>query len=96
MKVEINGHEYSFELNGFAPMYAYEVIMGEPFIGTSTRNIHVMSYSTLLSSNPHAPKLSLAEFTEWLYAHPVEEQAMAQAILDEFTRRAALMGKKKE
>lgn len=96
MKVEINGAEYDFALRGFAPMYVYEVIMGEPFEGTCTRNIHVMIFATLLSSNPGKLKLTLAEFTEWLYDHPAEELAMAQEVSDEFNRRAELAIKKNE
>lgn len=96
MKVEINGKEYHFELNGFAPLYNYETLMGEPFVGNTTRNVHVMIYATLFSSNAGKLPFTLTEFTAWLYDHPNEEQAMAQEVFDEFARRAALVGKKKE
>lgn len=96
MVVDVNGKEYHFELNGFAPLYAYEVIMGEPFVGSSTRNVHVMIYATLLASNAGKLNLSMDEFSAWLYDHPNEEQAMAQVVFDEFARRASLVGKKKE
>lgn len=96
MKVTVNGVEYSFALNSFAPTYTYEVIMGEPFSGATTRNIHVMMFATLLASNPDEWKMTLAQFTEWLYDHPAEEQTMASAISDEFIRRAELSLKKKK
>lgn len=96
MKVTVNGVEYSFLLNSFAPMYTYEVIMGEPFAATTTRNIHIMMFATLLAGNPDEWKMTMAQFTEWLYDHPAEEQAMASAISDEFIRRAELSFKKKE
>ena len=96
MKVEILGKEYNYEFSGFAPLYAYEVIMGAPFEGGSTRNMHVLMYATLLASNPAITKPSTDEFIAWLYEHPTEEMVLADVINKELIRRAELVSKKKE
>lgn len=98
MKVDINGKEYLFQISGFAPFYAYEVIEGEPFQGGTTRSGHVLMYATLLTNNVGVEKPSMAEFVAWLYENPAQEEALAKMISDELKRRAELLGagKKKE
>ena len=96
MKININDTEYLFSFRGFGPQYTYETITGEPFQYGSTRNAHILIFSTLMSCNLDTFKMSIEEFTEWLYDHPTEEQEMMQEILDESARRAALSRPKKK
>lgn len=98
MTVKINDREYRFDYRGFGPLYTYEMITGEVFRAGSMRSLHVLLYATLLNGNREEFAMGLEEFFEWLYDHPEEEQAMAQAVGDEFSRRnelAAATAKKK-
>ena len=96
MTITINDTAYRFSFRGFAPQYTYENITGEPFSDGSTRNTHILIYATLLSCNTETFTMSLADFFEWLYDHPTEEQAMMQAMIDESARRESLIEPKKK
>lgn len=97
MRITIDGVDYSFSFRGFGPQYTYELLAGEPFKYDALRSLHLLLYATLISCNRDTFALSFEAFTEWLYEHPAEEQAMTQAINDEAERRESLrVGKKKE
>lgn len=96
MTIRIAETDYRFSFRGFGPQYTYEIITGEPFQYGSTRNAHILMYATLTSCNVEAFKMSISNFTDWLYEHPTEEQAMMQEIIDESTRRASLVEPKKK
>ena len=96
MKLTINDKDFEFRCAGFGAQYIYETLTGEVFSGASTRNIHLLMYSTLMASNGEAFSMGIAEFTEWLYEHPLEEEQMANAIFAEATRRHALREPKKK
>lgn len=91
MTIKINDKEYRFEYRGFGPLYTYEVITGEVFQSGSMRSLHVLYFATLFSCNREEFAMGLEEFLDWLYEHPDEERAMAQAVADEFRRRNELM-----
>lgn len=96
MTITINNKDYTFSYAGFGAQYIYETITGEVFTGASTRNLHLLMYSALLNGNGDSFAMSITEFTDWLYEHPAEEEAMAQAIFAEASRRQALREPKKK
>ena len=96
MTVRITETDYRFSFRGFGPQYTYEIITGEPFQYGSTRNAHILMYATLTSCNVETFKMSISDFTAWLYEHPTEEKEMMQEIIDESTRRASLVEPKKK
>lgn len=96
MTIRISDTEYRFSFRGFGPQYTYELITGEPFTYGSTRNAHMLMYSTLMSCNADTFTMSIGDFTEWLYEHPVEEREMMQEIIDESARRVSLVEPKKK
>lgn len=96
MKVMINEKLLNFSFVGFGPQYMYETITGEVFTGASTRNVHILIYSTLLFCNKEAFKMSIEEFLAWLYEHPLEQDEMTAAIISEIERHNSLRAKKKE
>lgn len=96
MKITINERDYSFSFRGFGPQYSYETITGEAYRHGPLRNLHMLLYATLVSCNVDTFAMSIADFTTWLYEHPVDEAAMVQAINEECDRRMSLSAKKKE
>lgn len=98
MEITINGVSYKFSFRGFGPQYTYELIMGEPYDASSKRSFHMLQYATLIACNAESFKMTFADFSEWLYDHPAEERAMADAIAEESVRRMNLAAndKKKE
>lgn len=94
--ITINNKEFKFSFVGFGALYFYETITGEVFSGVTTRNLHLLMYSTLLFCNREAFTLTIEEFGEWLYEHPAEEAEMAEAIHTEVLRRNALRDAKKK
>lgn len=96
MKITINEKEYSFSFRGFGPQYTYETITGESYRHGPLRNLHLLLYATLVACNVGSFTMSINDFTAWLYEHPADEEAMAQAINEECERRVSLSAKKKE